>query len=88
MHGDAVVFHFVTFLPCATDPDLIVELHGLKPRPVMHRVGAEEEEGGDSSSFLHKAVRVVKKEFLAKFDDPEAAQMNVLALTSGAVGLE
>jgi hypothetical protein len=77
VHGDDVVFHFVAFLPSPEDPQTIVELDGLKPRPVLHTVVAGE-------SFLEKAAQVVKQEFLAKFADPEATQMNVLALTSGA----
>lgn len=79
VHGDAVVFHFVAFLPSATDPAAVVELDGLKPRPVVHAVPAE---GG--GGFLERAAHVIRTKFLGKFKDPEATQMNVLALTSGA----
>lgn len=78
VQGDSVEYHFVTFLPSATDPSTIVELDGLKPRPVLHT--AVEGEG-----FLQRAVQVIKTLFLGKFENPEGTDMNVLALTSGEV---
>ena len=77
MHGEAVVYHFVCFLP-TDDPTTILELDGLKPQPVFHTEVA-------GAGFLERAVSVIKGQFLAKFADPEATEMSVLALTSGAV---
>lgn len=68
-----------------SSPLLIVELDGLKTSPVMHVTGREEgkeeeEEKGEKESFLLSGAKVLKREFLARFANPEETTMNVLAL--------
>lgn len=68
-----------------SSPHSIVELDGLKTAPVMHVMGIEEGkeeegEGGGKESFLLSGAMVLKREFLARFANPEETAMNVLAL--------
>lgn len=87
MQGDAVQYHFVCLFPASSSPHSIIELDGLKAAPAMHVVGKEEggKEGGggeatEKESFLLCGAKVLQREFLARFANPEETAMNVLAL--------
>lgn len=81
-------YHFVCLFPASpSSPHTIIELDGLKSAPIVHVLGTEEEEGKEGEgeatgkeSFLLCGAKVLQREFLARFVNPEETAMNVLAL--------
>ena len=80
-------YHFVCLFPAsASSPHTIIELDGLKSAPIVHVLEKEEEgkegegEATAKETFLLCGAKVLQREFLARFANPEQTAMNVLAL--------